>query len=149
MKIGIMLRNYTQHGGGIRVFTHNLLKEILRQNTNHNFVLLYRDPRLIGTYSDNPNVREICIDASSILLWDQISVRSAAEKEKLDVIFNPKSSIPLGARCKTVYVCHGMQWAAFPLRKPLRDHISHRFLIPLYAKKTDAIMPILKPHVEN
>jgi glycosyltransferase involved in cell wall biosynthesis len=142
MKIGIMLRHYNQHGGGIKVHSHNLLKEILKQNEKHNFVLFYRDPRLIGTYGDNPLVREICVRAPNILLWDQIAVRSSAKKENLDLIFNPKSSIPLSTGCKTIYVCHGMQWAVVPLRKPWSDHISHRYLIPLYSKKADAIIAV-------
>jgi glycosyltransferase involved in cell wall biosynthesis len=144
MKIGVMLRNYNQHGGGIRVHSHRLLQEMLTQNTEHDFVLLYRSPGQIGTYANMSRVKEICITAPNIFLWDQVAVRSAEKKENLDLIFNPKSSIPLTTKCKTVYVCHGLQWAVLPMRKPWSDHISHRFLIPRYAKKADAIIAVSK-----
>jgi hypothetical protein len=44
MKIGIMLRHYNQHGGGVWVYTRNLLRELLALETPHEFVLFYRDP---------------------------------------------------------------------------------------------------------
>jgi len=61
---------------------------------------------------------------------------------KLDVIFNPKYSIPLTARCKTVYVSHGLYWAALALPKPLTDYIVHGVLRPRYARKADAIIAV-------
>ena len=149
MKIGVMLRHYNQHGGGIKVHSHNLLNEMLTQNIKHEFVLLYRDPKLIGTYSDKAHVREIRIKAPSIFLWDQMAVRFAEKREKLDLIFNPKSSVPLTAMCKTVYVCHGLQWAVVSLRKPWTDHISHKYLIPHYARKADAIIAVSETTRQN
>jgi len=142
MKIGVMLRHYNQHGGGIKVHSHKLLDNLLKQNTAHEFVLLYRDPKLIGTYGDKTSAREISIKAPNVFLWDQIAVRFAEKREKLDLVFNPKSSVPLTAKCKTVYVCHGLQWAVVPMRKPWTDHFSHKFLIPRYAKKADAIIAV-------
>lgn len=142
MKIGIMLRHYEQHGGGVKVYTHNLLPELLAMNTQHEFVLLYSNPELVGTYSEKENVREIAIKAPHIFMWDQIAVRWAERREKLDLIFNPKYSIPLTAKCKTVYVSHGLNQFVLPLPKPLADHISHRFLRLHYAKKADAIIAV-------
>jgi glycosyltransferase involved in cell wall biosynthesis len=142
MRIGVMLRHYKQHGGGIKNYTYNLLREMLSLNSEHDFVLLYRDPDLIGTYGDVDNVREVIISAPSILLWDQVAVRFAEKREKLDLLFNLKSSIPLSAKCKTVYVCHGLQWAVVPTRKPWSDYISHRYLIPRYARRSDAIIAV-------
>ena len=104
MKIGVMLRSYNQNGGGTRVHSHRLLQELLTQNTEHDFVLLYRNPKLLGTYGNLPRVKEICITAPNIFLCDQITVRGAEKRENLDLIFNPKSSIPLSSKCKTVYI---------------------------------------------
>jgi glycosyltransferase involved in cell wall biosynthesis len=144
MKIGIMLRHYEQHGGGVKVYTQNLLRELLKLNTQHEFVLLYRNPKLIGTYGDHDHVREIAIKTSSIFMWDQVAVRWVEKREKLDMIFNPKYSIPLTAKCKTVYVSHGLNQFVLPLPKPLADQISHRFLRLRYAKKADAIIAVSK-----
>jgi hypothetical protein len=40
MKIGIMLRHMEQHHGGVLVYTHSLLREMLALDTPHEFVLM-------------------------------------------------------------------------------------------------------------
>jgi glycosyltransferase involved in cell wall biosynthesis len=142
MKIGIMLRHYDQHGGGVKVYTENLLRNLLPMASNHEIVLLYRDPRLVGSHNGMEHVREVAVSSPSIFLWDQVAVRWAESREKLDVIFNPKYSIPLTARCKTVYVSHGLYWAALALPKPWTDYIVHGVLRPRYARKADAIIAV-------
>jgi glycosyltransferase involved in cell wall biosynthesis len=142
MRIGIMLRHYDQHGGGVRVYTRNLLRKLIPMAPRQEFVLLYDDPRFVGTHNGVDNVREIATRSPSIFLWDQVAVRRAESREKLDVIFNPKYSIPLTARCKTVYVSHGVYWAALALPKPWSDYIVHGVLRPRYARKADAIIAV-------
>lgn len=142
MRIGIMLRHYNQHGGGVWVYTRNLLREMLALETPHEFVLLYQDPQLVGTYGNRGRFREIAIEAPSIFLWDQLAVRRAEKKEKLDLIFNPKYSLPLMAECRTVFVCHGLDWYVMPWGSRWVDRLNHTFLIPLYAQKADAIIAV-------
>jgi glycosyltransferase involved in cell wall biosynthesis len=142
MKIGIMLRHYNQHGGGVWVYTHNLLRELLSLDTPHEFVLLYKDPGLVGTYQDGDRVREIAVRAPSIFLWDQMAVTLVEKREKLDVIFNPKYSLPLAVKCKAAFVCHGLDWYVMPWGSKFIDRLNHRYLIPLYAKKADAIIAV-------
>ena len=86
MRIGIMLRHYDQHGGGVKVYTENLLREMLALDTPHEFVLIYQKPKLLGTYSDGARIREIAVQASSVLHWDQLAVPRMEKKEKLDLI---------------------------------------------------------------
>jgi glycosyltransferase involved in cell wall biosynthesis len=142
MKIGIMLRHYTQHGGGVSVYTHNLLRELLALETPHEFVLLYRDPKLVGTYADKDRVRELALEAPSTFLWDQLAVWRAEKREQLDLLFNPKYSLPLLATCRTVFVCHGLDWYVMPWGSQWCDRLSHRYLIPRYATKADAIIAV-------
>jgi len=142
MKIGIMLRHYDQHGGGVKVYTENLMRNLLPLASKHEIVLLYRDARLLGTHNGQEHVREVVVRSPSIFLWDQVAVRWAESREKLDVLFNPKYSIPLTARCKTVYVSHGLYWAALSLPKPWADYVVHGVLRPRYAKKADAIIAV-------
>ena len=52
MRIGVMLRHYDQHGGGVSVYTHNLVREIMHLDTSHEFVFFYRDSDRIGTHSN-------------------------------------------------------------------------------------------------
>ena len=53
-----MLRHYDQHGGGVRVYTHRILRAMLDSNTPHEFVFLYKNPALAGTYAAEPRVTE-------------------------------------------------------------------------------------------
>jgi glycosyltransferase involved in cell wall biosynthesis len=142
MRIGIMLRHFRQHGGGVRVYTESLLREMLSNTTSHEFILFYNDPELIGTYGEHHHVREVALRAPSVLLWDQVAVPRAAKREKVDLIFNLKYSIPLATQCRTVWVCHGLDWYVVPQWSRWMDRLSHRYLIPRYAQKADIIIAV-------
>ncbi len=142
MRIGIMLRHLGQHGGGVLVYTRNLLRELLVVDSSHEFVLLYQDRRLLGTYADGPRVREVALEVPSAFLWDQWAVRLAEQREKLDLIFNPKYALPLRSTCRRVFVCHGLDWYVMPWGSRWIDRLSHRYLIPRYAAMADAIIAV-------
>jgi glycosyltransferase involved in cell wall biosynthesis len=137
-----MLRHYDQHGGGVRVYTQRLLQAMLDLETRHQFVFLYRNPALLGTYASRPEVEEVALPARSVLTWDQIAVPSAVRRLKIDLLFNPKYSIPLLAPCPAVWVCHGLDWYVMPWGSRLVDRMSHRFLVPRYADKAAAIVAV-------
>ncbi len=142
MKIGIMLRHLNQHGGGVLYTTHSLLRRILAMDLPHEFVLIYQNPRFLGTFGDGVRVREIAINAPHIFLWDQVVMRYAERREKFDIIYNPKYSLPLTAKCKTVFTSRGLDWYVMPWGSKWVDRMSHRYLIPRYAKKADAIIAV-------
>lgn len=140
-----MLRHVHQHGGGVRLYTHYLLRRLLAMNCGHEFVLLYRDPTAVGTFVTPQNrayVRELALAAPSTFLWDQLAVSRAVKREKLDLLFNPKYSIPLACDCPTVFVCHGLDWYVMPWASRWHDRLSHRYLVPRYAAKASAIIAV-------
>lgn len=141
MRIGIMLRHLGQHGGGVLVYTENLLRELLALETRHEFLLLHNDARFLGKYGGR-RTRDLSLPGRSMLVWDQWTVRRAVRRERIDLVFNPKYSIPLGIQCRTVFVCHGLDWYVMPSGSLLRDRLSHRFLIPLYARAADRIIAV-------
>jgi len=94
MKIGIMLRHINELGG-IVVYTVNLIEELLKNDSKNEYVFIYNRPEFLGRYSGYHNVREKVVKMPNKLLWDQFAVPVVARKEKLDLIFNPKLSIPL------------------------------------------------------
>jgi O-antigen biosynthesis alpha-1,2-mannosyltransferase len=142
VRIGVMLRHYDQHGGGVRVYTRRLLRALLDLRSEHEFVLLYRDPALVGTYQGEPAVEEVALSARSFLGWDQVAVPAAVRRHGIDLLFNPKYSIPLLAPCPSVWVCHGLDWYVMPWASRLIDRLSHRFLVPRYASRADAIIAV-------
>ena len=141
LRIGIMLRHWDQHGG-VTVYTQQLIKAMLELASPHTFVLFYRSPAACGTFADKLNVHEVALSAQNILLWDQLAVRRAIEKYRIDVLFNPKYSIPLKAPCPTAWVCHGLDWYVMPEASPLRHRLAHRFLVPRYAREASAVISV-------
>ncbi|HJR15994.1 MAG TPA: glycosyltransferase family 1 protein [Gemmatimonadales bacterium] len=142
MRIGVMLRHYDQHGGGVRVYTRKLLKALLDLRTPHEFVLLYRNPSSLGAHAGEAQVEEVALAAPSVLLWDQVAVPLAVRRYGVDLLFNPKYSIALAVTCPTVWVCHGLDWYVMPWASRFLDRLSHRYLVPRYAAKADAIVAV-------
>ncbi|HEX6434236.1 MAG TPA: glycosyltransferase family 1 protein [Gemmatimonadales bacterium] len=142
MRIGIMLRHYDQHGGGVKVYTQRLLRALLDLKTGHEFVFLYRNPSLVGTYRGEAAVEEIALPARTVLTWDQIAVPTAVRRQGIDLLYNPKYSIPLAAGCPAVWVCHGLDWYVMPWASRRIDRLSHQFLVPRYAARAAAIIAV-------
>jgi glycosyltransferase involved in cell wall biosynthesis len=128
---------------------------MLALDTPHEFVLLYEKPQFVGTYGNGGRVREIVVETPSLwpgrklvmrrmndLLWDQLAMWRIEEREKLDLIFNPKYSLPLGARCAGVFACHGLDVHVRPSGARWFDRLNHHYLLPRYAHKADAIIAI-------
>lgn len=126
----------------MKVYTRNLVPRLLALDSPHEFVLLYRDSTSRGGHADGERVREVVLKAPSAFLWDQISVARVARRERLDVIFNPKYSVPLSADAATVFVCHGLDWFVSPEWSRWRDRLSHRLLVPRYAESARAIIAV-------
>jgi glycosyltransferase involved in cell wall biosynthesis len=142
VKIGIMLRHFDQHGGGVRVYTHQLLRALLDLNSSHEFVFLYKNPALLGTYAKEPQVTEIAVPSPHVLWWDQLAIPKLVRRHGIDVLYNPKYSIPLGVRCATSWVCHGLDWYVMPWASRRIDRLSHKYLVPRYAHRADAIIAV-------
>jgi glycosyltransferase involved in cell wall biosynthesis len=142
MKIGIMLRHMEQHHGGVLVYTHNLLREMLAVETPHEFVLIYRNPDLIGTYGDGHRVREIAVQAPSALLWDQLAVPWLERKERFDVIFNPKFTVPFLSKAKKVFVIHGSEWFVIPEAYLWYDRPYTHTLTSLYCRSANSVITV-------
>src|SRR5918992_2096106 len=137
-----MLRHYDQHGGGVKVYTQRLLRALLDLRSKNEFVFLYRNPALVGSYGDELSVAEVALPARSVLTWDQVSVPAAVRRHGIDLLYNPKYSIPLTASCPSVWVCHGLDWYVMPWASRFVDRLSHRFLVPRYAARADAIIAV-------
>jgi glycosyltransferase involved in cell wall biosynthesis len=141
MRLGIMLRHFDQHEGGVKVYTRELMKAIVAANSRHEIVLLYRNRKRLGTYT-GAGVSEELLEGGPILYWDQVKVPEAVHRLGIDVLFNPKYSIPLGVRCATAWVCHGLDWYVMPEASRWIDRLNHRLLIPQYAAKSDAVIAV-------
>jgi glycosyltransferase involved in cell wall biosynthesis len=142
VRIGVMLRHYDQHGGGVRVYTRKLLQALLNLRTGHDFVFFFRNPASLGNYASHAEVEEVALSAPTVLLWDQVAVPLAVRRYNIDLLFNPKYSIALAVPCATAWTCHGLDWYVMPWASKFIDRMSHRYLVPRYAAKADTIISV-------
>jgi glycosyltransferase involved in cell wall biosynthesis len=140
MRIAVMLRHLGRERGGIGTYTTQLLAALLRIDTENEYLLLYRDARLLGSYAQHPNVEEAVPSAPSALLWDQVAVPRAARRAGIDVIFNPKLSVPVLTRARTILIMHGAEWFAFPRSFSIPYRIYHEVFARIYARGAAAIV---------
>ncbi len=140
MRIGVMLRHLGSERGGIGRYTRSIVEKLLAIDDRNNYVLFYSDEKMLGRYSRFSNVEEVVLKESCKLLWDQVTVPRAVRAHKVDLLFNPKASVPLGAPCKTVLVLHGADWFMAPENYSYPYRMYHRIAATLYARKADAII---------
>jgi glycosyltransferase involved in cell wall biosynthesis len=142
MKIGIMLRHYEQQEGGVKVYTKKLLPLLLTMGAQHRYVLIYQNPKLLGTYAAYPNVEEVAVALPGTVLWDQLAVPWVARKHHLDLIFNPKFTVPFFTKAKKMFVLHGSEWFVIPQHFRLYDQWYFKNFVPLYCRSADAFIAV-------
>lgn len=143
MRIGIMLRAIGEKGG-IGIYTRHITRELIELGREHAFVLLYSDPSHVGRFAEYPNVTERYLKAPNKAVWDQIRVPGACRREKIDVLFHPKFTVPLLSPCRSVMVLHGAGWFMPEFMKfwSRADLAYLRVMMPLYCRKADAVLSV-------
>lgn len=144
MRIGLMLRHQGRQPGGTGTYTNMMVRHMLALDGRNDYVLLYDDASQLASYPRNANVRELVIPSHSRLVWDQIIVPWIARRERLDVIFNPKLSVPLLAPCPALFVQHGADWFVMPRQYPWHDRLYFTLFAPLYWRKAACIVTVSK-----
>jgi len=139
MKIGIMARHLAERGG-IGVYSNNLLKALFQIDQHNEYVLLHRDQQSVGRFTDIPNMTEKILPARHKILWDQVAVAKFSNQANLDIVFNPKLSIPLRTRAKTVLVMHGAEQFAVPKAFKFFDRMYFTLANPRYCRAASAII---------
>lgn len=142
MRIGLMLRHEGRQRGGTGTYTRMMVQHMLALDRQNEYVLLYDDKSHLNAYPSYPNVREIAIPSRSKLVWDQCIVPWVAYREKLDVVFNLKLSVPLLAPCRTAFVQHGADWLVMPEQYPLLNRLYRSLFVPLFWHKATRIISI-------
>jgi glycosyltransferase involved in cell wall biosynthesis len=150
LRIGVMLRSLDEKGG-IGVYTRGILDELLELDRHNHYVLFFRSDRHLGSYADRPNVTERLVGAPHKLVWDQVAVPRACRRERIDVLFHPKFTVPVLAPCPSVMVVHGADWfipeqARFYGRL---DVAQIRLLMPLYIRRASLVLSVTELTTQN
>ena len=105
---------------------------------------LYWNEGQLGRYRDRPNVRELVVPGRHKLIWDQVLVPRAAGRERLDVLFHHKFSIPLVSPCPTVVQQRGTEYWSHPEFysgwSGRLDRYYNRLMIPLYCRRAVRVL---------
>jgi glycosyltransferase involved in cell wall biosynthesis len=141
MRIGICVRTWGE-GGGIGVYTRTLLQTMLPLGTGHQWVLFYHNKAHLGQFATLPNVKEIAVHAPTKFLWDQATIPYHAARERIDVLFHPKLTVPLATRCKTVMVLHGSERFVYPQFSHKSDMLYFKTIYPLFLRRASAVISV-------
>ena len=143
LRIGVMLRAVGDHDGA-GVYIRALLDALFALDRVNNYVLFYSSATQAGRYARLPRVRELVVRAPGKLLWDQVAMPVAAWRERLDVLFHHKFSIPAVAPCPTVVQQRGTEYWSFPEYYPtLGDRINRVYntaTIPLFCRRAARVL---------
>ena len=143
MRIGIMLRSLDERGG-IGVYTRCLTEELLAIDRRNHYVLFYRNPANLGRFAQFPNVTERVVRGRSKAVWDQWAIPLACWRERIDVLFHPKFTLPLLAPCPAVIALHGADWflpEQAQFYKPW-DVLYVKVMMPLYLWKASRAVSV-------
>lgn len=141
MRIGICLRTLTERGG-IAVYSRNVVRSMLPLAPDHTFVLFYSEPEHVGYFGQAPNIEERVLRTPDKWTWDQWAVPRQAKRDRCDVIFHTKFTIPLVSPCATAMVLHGSERFVFPQFSHRSDMLYFHTIYPLFLRRASAILSV-------
>jgi O-antigen biosynthesis alpha-1,2-mannosyltransferase len=143
LRIGLMLRGVDEVDGS-GIYIRKLCDALFEVDPHNQYVAFYSRADQAGRYGDRPNVREVVVPSRNKLFWDQVLVPLAARRERLDVLFHHKFSIPLIAPCPAVVQQRGTEYWTHPEFYPgwpsRLDQLYNRMMIPLYCRRAVRVL---------
>ena len=138
LRIGVMLRHLGDRGGMV-TYSNNLLGGFARRGGDHQFHLLYNDRQHLGSHDGPDNFHEHVIPGGGKMAWDHMAVSKAADELDLDVIFNPKLSVPLLTKRKRVFVLRPEQFV-HPEMFAFWDRRYFKLFMPRFCKAASKVI---------
>jgi glycosyltransferase involved in cell wall biosynthesis len=139
--IGVMGRVLDQRDG-LGFYCVNLLLNMVALDRNSRYVIFLGSSQHIDLFRGFSNVEVHVLPGRRKLWWDQVSVPRAAKRLKVDLIFNPKFSIPLFTRRPCAFVLQDSDWYVNPQNYPWWDNIYIRLMLPIYCRKAKRLLVI-------
>lgn len=140
MKIGVMLREIGNQTDAPGIIVLNLLDNMLELDRTNEYILFYKNRSFIDRYASYPNVRTIVVPALTKLMWDQLVIPLAVARERIDLLFHPKHSLPLLVKCKTMMHLRGPEYWVFPDHFEKFDLFYQKLMLPFFCRKADRII---------
>jgi len=139
--IGIMGRVLDQRDG-LGFYCINLLRNMIALDRASRYVVFLATPKNADLFHDFTNVETHVLPSRSKLWWDQVVVPRAARRFNVDLIFNPKFSVPFFTRRPCAFVLQDSDWYVNPQNYPWWDNIYIRLMLPMYCRKAKRLLVI-------
>ena len=139
VRIGTMLRAIDGKGG-IGIYCQNLMDHLLEMDRRNQYILYYAKPDCVGRYGRYDHVEERYLKAPNKAVWDQLVVPWQVRRDRIEVLFHTKFTLPLFTSCRTVMAIHGASWFVAPELYGKLDLAYIRMMMPLYCRKADAVL---------
>ena len=135
--------------GGLGVYARCLVPELLSQDPHTRYVIFLNTEKSRDLLRRFPNAEPHVLPGRNKLYWDQVSVALAARKLGVDLIFNPKFSIPLLSGRPCVFVQQGSDWYVNPQNYEWWDNLYMRVMLPLFSRKARRTLAISQATLDD
>lgn len=139
--IGVMGRVLDQRDG-LGLYCINLLRSMIALDERSRYVIWLRTAERKDLFRDLPNAETHVLPGRNNLWWDQVAVPAAARRFGVDLIFNPKFSIPFATTRPCAFVLQDSDWYLNPQSYQWWDNLYIRLLLPLYCRKASRLLVI-------
>lgn len=146
--IGVMGRLLDQ-ADGLGLYARYLLNHLVSLDAGSRYVIFLASPAAQGLFAGLRNVETCVLATRNRFLWDQVLVPRAARRLGVDLLFNPKFSLPLFCRIPGVFILQSSDWYVNPGNYPWWDNIYIRAMLPLYCRKARAILAISQAALDD
>lgn len=133
-----MLRHVGQLGG-MGNYTRQLINAMLRNDQANEYFMYYSSEEDLGHFV-GANVTERIVTAEKKLLWDQWAFPRQSIRDRVDLVFNPKLSVPFWSSIPSVFVLHGPEHFVEPSAYDPIDRLQMRLLMPQYVRRAAAVI---------
>ncbi len=143
MRIGIMLRAFGEQGG-VGVYTRNVTRHLLRLAPQHEFFLYFGQAEDLGAHSEYANAVERHVPLGNKAVWDQVKMPLWFRRDRLDVMFHPKFTVPLICGKRSVMVLHGAGWFIPETRRfwSRTTRAYARMMMPIYCRRAGSVLSV-------
>ena len=133
---------------GLGVYSRQLLQRLFAIDPQSRYVVFLGSRHSQTLFDAHPNVSTCVLTAPGKLWWDQVLVPRAARRLGVDLIFNPKFSLPLLTAIPGVFVLQSCDWYVNPGNYPWWDNLYIRLTLPLYCRKAHGLLGISRSTLE-
>jgi len=146
--IGVMARAVDQPDGLGR-YCEQVLRQLLLLDSRTRYIIFLGSERTREQWREFGNAQPHVLSSRTKLMWDQVMVPAAARRQGVDLLFNPKFSLPLFTRIPGVFVFQSSDWYSNPGNYPWWDNLYIRLMLPLYCRKASGLLAISKTTLED